>query len=124
MEQILNSRRKVWRATKFPLYEASSCGKIRNAQTKNLLRPYINHEGYKKIGLVTTAGRKKFFVHRLVAETFIHNHSEKPIVNHKNSRRRDNRVENLEWATHSENLVHSWLAGARAKKYGRVLPNK
>ena len=104
---------KHWAPLKHANYEATACGKIRNARTKKVLVPYINHEGYKKVGLVTASGRKKFFVHRLVAETFIHNHGDKPIVNHKNSRRKDNRVENLEWVTHSENLKHSWKDGAR-----------
>ena len=113
-----------WTPLKYNGYEVSACGKIRNSRTKNVLCPYVNHEGYKKVGLQTTAGRKQFFVHRLVAETFITNPSAKPVVNHKNSRRRDNRVENLEWVTHSENLVHSWVEGARAKKYGRVLSHK
>lgn len=49
--------------------------------------------------------------HRFIAEVFIPNTDNKPFVNHKNGRKNDNRVENLEWATGSENAKHAFSLG-------------
>jgi hypothetical protein len=65
---------------------------------------YQDHAGYLRIKI----DKKLNYVHRLVAKKFIPNPDSKPFVNHINGIRNDNRVENLEWVTHSENLKHGW----------------
>ena len=52
--------------------------------------------------------RKNALTHRLIAKAFIPNPEDKPCVNHKNGNKHDNRIENLEWVTYSENSQHSY----------------
>lgn len=99
-----------WRAVKNyeGLYEVSNTGKIKTLNynrtgKERLLKQQSNYKGYKIIMLRKDNKVKKFKVHRLVAEAFIPNPENKPCVDHINTIRDDNRVENLRWVTHKEN---------------------
>jgi hypothetical protein len=75
------------------------------ARPERMLKIRYNNKGYAVVELWKDNQRKMFLVHRLVAEAFIDNPDNKPIVHHKNHKKTENTRENLSWATHSENTI-------------------
>ena len=76
-------------------------------QKGRVLKQQKTYKGYMRICL--TKGGVKFntSVHRLISIAFIPNPLNKPQVNHKNGIKNDNKIENLEWCTNSENQIHA-----------------
>jgi hypothetical protein len=95
-----------WRTIKeYEIYEVSNCGRVRNKNTSKVMKNTIK-SGYYHVCLVKNKNRKIFKIHRLVAETFIHNLENKPEVNHKDKNKINNNKDNLEWMTRKENNIH------------------
>lgn len=76
-----------------------------------IMTPKPDKDGYLRIGLTSNFKKKIIPVHRIVAGAFLENPLNKPQVNHINGIKYDNLVENIEWATLSENRVHSYRTG-------------
>lgn len=89
------------------LYEVSTFGRIRNARTQNIIAPFDTGHGYSAVKLQKNRFARQIKVHRAVALAFLPNPYNKPQVNHIDSNRKNNNVENLEWCTPSENMRHS-----------------
>ena len=101
---------EIWKPIKDyeGLYEVSNLGRVkslnyRGTGKEKILKNIENSKGYFQVGLVKFGKQKVFKVHRLVAEAFIPNPENKPCIDHINTVKSDNRVENLRWVTYKEN---------------------
>ena len=107
------------------LYQVSCYGTIKSVdkvvKNKNgyrtikrkILTPKFDKYGYLKVGLTKEGKQKYKFVHRLVAETFIPNPNNYPIVNHIDGDKTNNHISNLEWCTQQYNVKHAYKNGLK-----------
>ena len=86
--------------------EINKKGEIRKTTQKKIT---ITNENYQRVEVTIKGKRKRFCLHKLLAETFIKNDNpkEKTQVNHKDGNKHNNKLDNLEWATPSENTKHA-----------------
>lgn len=87
----------------YPDYLIYDDGRVFSKKKNRFMKQYKNYKGYLQIRLCNDGGRKNFRVHRLVGLHYIPNPENKPMIDHINRERDDNRKENLRWATDSEN---------------------
>ena len=88
-------------------YQISSEGQVKSLISNKILIGDINNLGYKRVILYTPI-KKRFFIHRLVALHFCEGYAENLVVNHKDGNKQNNKAENLEWITHSQNDLHAF----------------
>ena len=88
------------------LYKISNFGRVKGKHCIKLQQD--NGKGYLMVHLSKNGKSQWHLVHRLVAKAFIENTENKPTVNHIDGNRKNNKFNNLEWATYSENNLHSY----------------
>lgn len=98
-------------------YDVSNQGRVRHG--KRILSGSVHTGNY----IFVTLHGKQIPVHRLVAEAFIPNHEKKPEVNHIDGNKMNNAVDNLEWATRSENQIHA-VANSLQPKQAKAYQGK
>ena len=84
------------------------------------LKPKLSRTGYWVAHLRPPSGECMMYVHRAVMLSWVGYDDTRPFVNHKNGVRTDNRLSNLEWCTHAENMYHA--AHVLGRKFGRTVP--
>lgn len=103
-------------------YEVSNLGNVRSIERyannghnnglrklpSRVLKPALGKSGYLLVTFSVDNTQSSQNVHRLVARAFISNESNKPQVNHKDGNKQNNCLDNLEWATASENTLHAF----------------
>lgn len=97
-------------------YKISNYGRVVSLSKKvnyyqEKLKSFEISRGYPRVSLWKNGKGKHFFIHRLVAEAFIPNLENKPQINHINGIKTDYRIDNLEWCTSKENIIHSHITG-------------
>lgn len=98
-------------------YSINELGQIRNDATGHILKPFINKaNGYPTVSLWRNNRSDNQTVHRLMAEAFIPNPDNKPTIDHIDGNRQHNSLDNLRWATYSENNARFGAHGVRSQR--------
>ena len=94
------------------LYQVSNLGRVKSLNygrtgKEKLLQPKLNNRNYWMIQLSKNGVSKKYLLHRLVAQTFLPNPNNLPVVNHIDENKNNNYASNLEWCTQQYNVTYN-----------------
>ena len=109
----------------YPNYQISNLGRVKSKERyvntvygakrkvkERIIKPVNDSRGYYVVSLYNESGKSKpKLIHRLVAEAFLDNPNNYPVINHINGDKKDNRAENLEWCTQSHNVKEAYRLG-------------
>lgn len=109
----------------FPEYELSDLGNVRNKKGK-VLSATKDQKGYRMVCLRKDGKSHTKRISKMVGILFVPNPNNKSQVNHKNGIRWDDRADNIEWSTGSENINHAYQVlnrkGSQTGKKGGLSP--
>ena len=127
---------EVWKDIKGweGFYQISNLGRVlgldrkvyiheRRTQTiksKILKIRYFFKTNYPYVSLCKDSKQKNILIHRMVAEAFLENPLNKRTVNHIDGDKKNNNISNLEYATYSENMIHSFKIGSHKPSFGML----
>ena len=105
------------------LYQVSNLGEVKSLEKlrgivikkEHLLSLMERRDGYCQVTLTKNGKSVKKLVHVLVAQAFIPNYENKKTVNHIDGNKQNNTVNNLEWNTQRENIIHAYENGLKAR---------
>lgn len=112
--------KEIWKDIKDyeGLYQVSNLSRVKSIKfgKERILKPVTNSSGYLQVTLCKNNIKKKYLVHRLVAEAFIDNTDNLPQVNHRDENPLNNVVSNLEWCDRKYNINYGTGIERRSKK--------
>lgn len=110
---MTNSNECIWKVCPIAdFFEVSTNGDVRLVTRKRIIKPCNNGHDYLYVTKVFSGKKKKhFYVHRLVAATFLENPENLAEVNHIDGNKQNNNVSNLEWCSRRDNALHAARTG-------------
>lgn len=107
-------------------YQVSNLGRVKSLKRKvgvknrstpeKILKEHLQKEGYYTVVLYKNGEPRRLSVHRIVAEAFLYNPNNYPVVNHKDENKGNNNVNNLEWCTVIYNMNYGTVGKRIAEK--------
>lgn len=99
---------EIWKNIKSSHYSVSNLGRVKNDKTNYILKGRKSKNGYLQVSIsINGAKQSNKYIHRLVCEYFLPNPENKRCINHKDYNKENNKVDNLEWVTDSENQTYN-----------------
>lgn len=115
---------EIWKDVPDLPYEISNLGNVQRRadatykyKRGGYVKPYLNNKGYLCIHCYKEGKMYSFTIHRLIAQMFIPNPNNLPVINHIDGNPLNNSIDNLEWCTQQHNMQHAWDTGLNTNRH-------